>query len=107
MARGDRRLHLVRTGLPTPQRGVEDSRSLGDRVGVPPGAVLVFEQHQVAGTVDACRSARVVQEHQREQAQGFGFVGHQLGERSRQPDGLGAEVGAHEVGAGRRPNTPR
>ena len=74
---------------------------------VPPRAVLLLERDQVAGGVDAGRAARVVQQHQREQAERLGLVGHELGERATETDGLGRELGADEVGAGRSPRTPR
>ena len=57
-----------------------------DRVGVPAAAVLVLEQHERAGRVDAGVAARVVGEQQRVQAERLGLVGHQLGEHRREAD---------------------
>ena len=74
---------------------------------VPARAVLVLERHEVAGVVDARGAAGVVQQHEREQAERLGLVGHQLGERAGEADRLGAQALAHEVGAGAWRRTPR
>ena len=42
--------------------------------------------------IDARRPAGVVQQHQREQADRFRLVGHQVDEQPGQADALGAEV---------------
>ena len=49
-----------------------------------------------SGAVRAARRDSVKQE-QREEAERLGLVGHELGEQSREPDRLGAEVGADEL----------
>ena len=71
--------------------------ALGDQRAVPPGAVLVGEQHElaVAASVRAARRDSVEQ-HQREQAQRLGLVRHQLDEQAAEPDRLGAQVVADE-----------
>ncbi len=46
---------------------------------VPERAVLVGEQHQLA-VAHACLAARIVQQHQREQAEDLGLIRHQLRE---------------------------
>ena len=41
----------------------------------------------------------MLEQHQREQACGLGLVGHQRRHRPRQPDRLGAEIDADQLGA--------
>ena len=101
-ARGDRRLHLVRTGRHRADAPVEHRQALGDRVAVPPRAVLLLERHEVAVSVDPGRPTRVVQQHQREQPTASGSSGISVNQHPRQPDRLLAELRAHEVGTGRR-----
>ncbi len=50
--------------------------------------------------VDAGRPARLVQQHQRQQTERFGFVGHQLSQRPGQANRLGAQAGADQLGPG-------
>ena len=74
------------------------------RGAVPARAVLLLERHEVAGVVDAPGAAGVVQEHEREQAERLGLVGHELDERAGEADGFGAQpAGAR----GRRRASPR
>ena len=49
--------------------------------------------------VDAALAARVVQQHQREQPDRLGLVGHQRDERAPEPDRLAGERAAQQVGA--------
>ena len=72
------------------------------RASVPERAILVLEQHDLAVGSDPRGASRVLEEHEREQAEHLGLVGHEHGEELREPDRLVAEVGAHVVGAGRR-----
>ena len=65
-------------------------------------AVLILEQHDLAVVTDARGAARVLQEHEREQPEHLRLVRHEDGEELPEPDRLVAQVGAHEVGAGRR-----
>ena len=53
------------------------------RARVPARAVLVGERDVAAGGVGARRAARVVEQHEREQAGGLGVVGHELRASSR------------------------
>ena len=46
--------------------------------------------------VHARGAARVVQQHQRQQAGDLGVVGHQTVQQPPQPDRLGAQLAAHE-----------
>ena len=46
-------------------------------------------------------AAGVVEEHEREEADGLGLVGHELGEGAGEADGVGAQPLAYEVGAAR------
>ena len=65
-------------------------------------AVLVGEQHDLAVGADASLAARVVQQHQREQAERLRLVGHQHGEQLREPDRLVAELVADRRAAAAR-----
>ena len=83
--RGDGRLELVRAGPTHAQRPLDEGRALGDPLRVPARPILVLEQDEVAGGVDPRLATGVVQEHQGEQAQRLGLVGHQR----RPPAGRG------------------
>ena len=76
--------------------------ALLDLGGVPARAVLIGEQHELAVRVEPRVAARVVQDHQRQQATHLGLVGHQLGEQAGQPDRLVAQLTAYDrvVGGG-------
>ena len=50
----------------------------------------------------AGRATGLGQQQQRQQPDRLGLVGHQLDQQAGQADGLGAQVVAHEVVAGRR-----
>ena len=94
---GDGGLELVGTA------GGRSARSTSPRpssiVRRPRRAVLFLEHHEPpAGPIRA--AAGVVEEHQGEQADGLGLVGHEGRQDARQADGLGAEVAPH---ATRRP----
>ena len=102
MAGRDRRLHLVRPGLPAPQRAGEQRGCLGDLRTVPPRAVLRFEEHQIAGTVDPGGPARVLQEKQRQQPLRFGLVGHEPDEGASEVNRFAAQPRPYQVGAGSR-----
>ena len=56
---------------------------------------------------DARGAARVLEQHEREEAEHLGLVGHEHGEELPEPDRLVAQVGAHELGSGRRRSSPR
>ena len=85
--RGDRRLDDVGPAAAQRERAVEHRAALRDLLGVPARRVLVGEQHELA-VVEARVAARVVQQHQRQQAVDLGLVGHQLGERAAEPQRL-------------------
>ena len=63
---------------------------------VPQCAILLGEQHELA-VAQSRIAARVVQEHQRQQAEHLGLVRHQLAERDAQPDRLRRELAATVV----------
>ena len=92
--RRDRGLELVRPGTAQRQRPVEHGATLLDPLGVPQRAILVVEQHELARGVEPRSPARVVQQHQREQAEHLGLVGHQHREHLAEPDRLVAQLGA-------------
>jgi hypothetical protein len=98
----DRSLHLVLAGRAQSQCAVEHAHPFGDPVAIPQCPVLVLQQDQSPGCIRTGVSPRVLQEHQRQQAEHFGLVGHQQREQLRQPDRLFAEVCPHERLARRR-----
>ena len=70
---------------------------------MPERAVLIGEQHQLAALVHPRVAARMVQEHQRQQAAHLALVGHQRAEQPPQPDRLVAQLAPHHgVGLGRQ-----
>ena len=89
--RGDRRLQDVRTGAAEGDGAIENDPARRDLLAIPARAVLLCEEHQLA--VDPTSiAASVVQQHQSHQAVRLGLVGHQLGERTTEPDGFGGEL---------------
>ena len=74
--------------------------ALGDLVVVPTRPVLLVQDDEVSGIVDPCRPPRVVDEHQRQEAESLGLVGHQGAHGPGQPDRFGAQALSHEVRAG-------
>ena len=86
--RGDRGLELVGT-RPTPGDRLVERRLPGlDLVPIPERPVLLVEQDDRA-VGNAGVAARVLQQHERQQAEGLGLVGHQDRERAGESDGLG------------------
>jgi hypothetical protein len=69
---------------------------------VPPAAVLVREEHDAPVGGHAGRATGLGQQQQRQQPDRLGLVGHQLDQQAGQADGLGAQVLAYEIVAGRR-----
>jgi hypothetical protein len=87
------------------QGRVQQAQALVDFARVPAGAVLVLQGHEVTRFVYPGGAPSVVQEHEREQAEGLGLVGHQVGQGAGETDRLRAQALAHEVGtAWRRPS---
>ena len=73
-----------------------ERHSLLDLVAVPARAVLVLQEHHLAARVEPSVAARVVKQHQREEAGRLRLVRHQRGEHPGEPDGLVAELAADE-----------
>ena len=104
MDRVDGRLDLVRTRAPSAQAGPDQVVPLGDQPRRPTacGPARAGHQHAVG---EAGGSARLGEEHQREQAQDLGLVGHQARQHPGLPDRLRGEVGA-DLDVGRRRQVP-
>ena len=103
MERGDRRLDLVRAGASDPERAV--------RAASRPSSISARSQRLRSWSSRSTSSPvrpgprlapGVVQEHQREQAERLGLVGHELGEDARQADRLARELAPNERLARRR-----
>jgi hypothetical protein len=95
MHRGNRRLQLVRADSTHAQRFFHQLQPFFNLRTMPGGAVLLLERHQLPSGIDASVSSRIVQQHQREQAEIFGFVRHQLAKHPRQANGFHAELTTH------------
>jgi hypothetical protein len=98
----DRGLQDVAPGWAESQGSRRHARGLGDRPLVPARAVLVVEQHHRPAGVDPGLVSRVMGKQERVQAERLGLVGHQLRDRGRQSDGLGAQGAANVRIAGAR-----
>ena len=96
---GDGRLDLERPGLVAAQAGADEVVPFGDERAVPPGAVLVGEADHRSVGGGAGRLPSLGEQHEREEADGFGLVGHELGEHASEADRLTGEV---DAGGGRR-----
>ena len=92
-------LELVGPRSAQSKGGAEDISTLGDGRRVPQGAILVLEQDQIAVGIDPPGAPGIVQEHEGEQAQGLGLIGHQDREGAGEPDGFTAESLSYQVGA--------
>ena len=81
---------------------VEQPEGLRDLVVVPPRAVLVGQEDEVAVRPDSGVTTGVLQEEQREQGPQGGLLGPQGEGDPHEPDRLAGQVGPQEVGAGAR-----
>ena len=90
LQRRDRGLEHVRAAAAQRQRPLEQRAPLVDLRGVPQRAVLILEQDELAAGNRAL-AARVVQQHQREQPEHLGLVGHQRRQHPAQADRFGAD----------------
>ena len=88
-------------GRPAPSASREEAVGLGDHRCVPPGPVLVLEQHQVAGAVDPGREPGALVELEREQAADLTRLGEQRPDQPGQPDRLVGEVDPEQPGVAR------
>ena len=92
----DRGLEHVRAASAERQRSIELRPPGLDLIGVPERPVLIAQEHDLA-IGEPGLAASVVDQHQRKQRPDLGLVGHQLGERSPEPDRLGGELSAPAV----------
>ena len=94
MDRGDRRLELVRTRLVAAQAGPDEFVALVDEAAIPARPVLVGEADQRPVGTGPRRSPGLGEQHQGEEPNGFGFVGHQLDQDVAEPDCFARQVDA-------------
>src|SRR5213083_736161 len=73
------------------QRGLDQRRTLVDLCAVPARSVLLLEQHDLAGPIEAARAPRVVQQHEREQSLRLGVSQQQLDQHAPEPNRLLAQ----------------
>ena len=59
-------------GVEEGQAAFDQGRALGDLGVVPAGAVLILQENEVAGVIDAAGSASIHEEQQREKAADLG-----------------------------------
>src|SRR4029079_3610454 len=90
-------LNLVRTRPVVPKATPYKSLPFGDQLAIPPAAVLIGQQDQVAVQTYPRVSARFDEQHQREQPQDLRFPGHQIRQEPSEADGLRAEILANEL----------
>ena len=83
-----------------PQRRLDQGQALGDQRGVPEAAILVLQQHDIAGGVDPGRAAGVVQQHQRQQAHDRPAPGQQGVQPAAKLDRLERQAAARVAGVG-------
>ena len=89
--RSDRGLQDVRAAAVEGDRAVDQPAAVSELIVVPQRAVLILEQDELAVDEPGV-AARVVDDHQREQAMDLGLVGHQLAEQPAEADRFGCEV---------------
>ena len=63
---GDRRLEQIRPDSAARERALDQRHAFSDLVAIPQRAVLLFEEQEAAGAVDAAREAGVMEVHERE-----------------------------------------
>ena len=107
VARGDRRLQLVRPGPPQRLGALEHPQPLVDLARVPEAAILVGEEDELAVGREPRVAPRVLQQHQRQQPERLRLVRHEHAEELREPDRLAAEVTADERRRRRSSRSPR
>ena len=92
----DRGLQRERVRIAAERLGHE-RQCLGDLRSVPAAAILVLEEHEIARFVEPCVAARIVQQHECQEARHFRrrLGRHQGSHQTAQADGLGAEIGPH------------
>src|SRR3954468_21675934 len=88
--RRDRRLDRIRT-RPCRERSPHQTHAFGDLIAVPQRAILIFQQDQIAVPCRARRTARIVEQHQREQANRL-RLRQQIDEQAPEPDRLARQV---------------
>src|SRR5215467_9041869 len=96
----DRRLELIGTDSSQANRPIHQPKTLRDLVVIPARTILFFQSHQLTAAVYAGVSARVLQQHQSQQAQVLRFVPHQLAEYAAQADSFGTEILPDEILSG-------
>jgi len=98
---GDGRLQLVCVRPPgrATQASGQEPGSLRHHLAIPPGAVLVGKDDDLALRVDAGGPPGLGEEEQREKGGGQVLVGQQGGEQPGEPDSLTAQVDPDHVGA--------
>ena len=92
-------LNLIRTRRSSSHCLFNKRESFGNLGLVPKRAVLFFKGDQLT-LANAGGAAGIVQQHQGQQRYVLRFAWHQVAQYAAQPDGFGAEIGAHELVAG-------
>ncbi len=97
MDSGDGGLECVWTSWPHAQGAFDEVDALFYLRPRPLRTVLVLEEDQFAGGVEAGVAAGILEEHEGKEAERFGFIGHERGYDACEANGLGAEVLANQV----------
>jgi hypothetical protein len=100
--RRDRRLHLIRPGRAMAHRLVDERQPLGDEDAVPARAILILEEHDVAVAVEPRVGARVLQQHERQEAHDLRLAAEQAQQEAPQANRLVAQRRAQGRSPARR-----
>src|SRR5262245_16684948 len=97
MNRRNRTLNLIGTWPPHPKGTLDVPNALVDLRAVPLVPILILEKHQIAFVADARLAPRVVEQHERQQADGLGLVRKERGQTASKAKSIGDEIAADEV----------
>ena len=93
----DRGLHRVSLRRAGHEQGFfHQLQPFGDLAKIPQRAILLFQEHDVAGSGFAPRAPRVVQQHQRQQPLDLAAPGYQHIEQAAEPDRFARQIRTHQ-----------
>ena len=96
----DRRLNLIRTKLLLAQGSGQDLLSLSALTAIPQTAILLLQGDELALLCGTRGASRIVQEEQGQESPSLRILGDQVVQQARQANGFGAQIVAHQLGAG-------
>src|SRR6202030_3710273 len=93
----DRGLQLISPYRVQTQRIFDEANAFADLVLIPARALLLLKGHKFPHGIDACATAGIMQQHQRQQSEILGLFWQKLAKCATQPNGFCAKVGAYQV----------